>query len=107
MSAKQPTPPPNGSHWNEPTKSLRPTPPPLPPRQENTISAVMAQLIMQHTKQIEAMNSRMLLSQTTAEIHIGVLRQRIEAAKQRLESLNGEHVGQAELHAVMQILEGK
>ena len=66
----------------------------------------MANLIMQHTKQIEAMNSRMLLSQTTAEIHIGVLRQRIEAAKQRLESLNGEHVGQAELHAVMQILEG-
>ena len=88
MSAKQPTPPP-------------------PKWRDNTISGAMADLIMQHTKQIEAMNSRMLLSQTTAEIHIGVLRQRIEAAKQRLESLNGEHVGQAELHAVMQILEGK
>jgi hypothetical protein len=35
------------------------------------------------------------------------VRQRIEAAKQRLESLSGEHVGQAELYAVIEILEGK
>ena len=35
------------------------------------------------------------------------LERRIEAAKQRLESLNGEHVGQAELYAVIEILEGK
>ena len=81
--------------------------PPPPKWRDNTISGAMANLIMQHTKQIEAMNSRMLLSQTTAEIHIGVLRQRIEAAKQRLESLSGEHVGQAELYAVIEILEGK
>ena len=30
---------------------------------------------------------------------------RIEAAKQRLESLNGQHVGQAEIYAVIEILE--
>ena len=35
------------------------------------------------------------------------LKQRIEAAKRRLESLNGQHVGQAELYAVIEILEGK
>ena len=35
------------------------------------------------------------------------LEERIEAAKQRLESLNGQHVGQAEIYAVIEILEGK
>jgi hypothetical protein len=35
------------------------------------------------------------------------LRKRIEAATQRLESLNGRHVGVAELYAVIEILEGK
>ena len=32
---------------------------------------------------------------------------RIEAAKERLESLNGKHVGQAEIYSVIEILEGK
>ena len=41
------------------------------------------------------------------EDDIDRLEQRIEAAKQRLESLNGKHVGQAELYAVIEILEGK
>ena len=35
------------------------------------------------------------------------LKQRIEAAKQRLELLNGRHLGQAELYSVIEILEGK
>lgn len=72
-----------------------------------SISGAMANIIMQYDKKIEAMNARMLLSQTTSEIHIGVLRQRIEKAKQRLESLKGEDVWQSDLYEVIEILEGK
>ena len=41
------------------------------------------------------------------EDDIDRLEQRIETVKQRLESLSGQHVGQAELYAVIEILEGK
>jgi len=51
--------------------------------------------------------AEILLRQKIAESEIALLKQRIEAAKQRLESLNGKQVGQAELYAVIEILEGK
>lgn len=71
-----------------------------------SLSDAMTDLIMQHQKAMKEVHTKMVLSQTIAEIHIGVLRQRIETAKQRLESLNGQHVGQAELYEVIAILEG-
>ena len=50
-----------------------------------------------------------LIAEATVSIlaeEVKRLERRIETAKQRLESLNGKHVGQAELHAVIEILEG-
>ena len=56
-----------------------------------------------------AMTQSILIAEATVALLAGeveILEQRIETAKQRLESLNGRHGGQAELYAVIEILEG-
>ena len=56
-----------------------------------------------------AITQSILIAEATVSIlaeEVERLERRIEAAKQRLESLSGKHVGQAELYAVIEILEG-
>ena len=53
------------------------------------------------------MAQAMLIAEATVAImaeEVERLEQRIEAAKQRLESFNGQYVGQAKIHAVIEIL---
>jgi hypothetical protein len=56
-----------------------------------------------------AITQSVLIAEATVSIlaeEVERLERRIEDAKQRLESLNGKHVGQTELYAVIEILTG-
>jgi tetrahydromethanopterin S-methyltransferase subunit G len=57
-----------------------------------------------------AITQSVLIAEATVSIlaeEVERLERRIEDAKQRLEQLNGTHVGRAELYTVIEILEGK